>query len=257
MQAVVAVVAASAGFPAAPDTRLNVLYVVADDLRPELPIYGQDFVKAPTLAALAKEALTFDRAFAQFAICNPSRNSFMTGRRPCDTRTWNDLHSFRDYPLSANWTTLPGAFKRAGFNTMGVGKLFHEGQPLNGDGLRSWSDIDVAWNPWAEGGTAARQFYIPSPASCGGNKSDPATGYGNWCPEDVPASGTGAYFADVNATDRALQQLAYGAKARQAGGPPFFVAVGYRRVRFSSRLYLSAFLNLQAARSTPTRPPPP
>ena len=37
-----------------PPKRPNVLYVVVDDLRNELPIYGQDYIHAPNLEALAK-----------------------------------------------------------------------------------------------------------------------------------------------------------------------------------------------------------
>ena len=39
------------------------------------------------------------------AVCSPSRNSFMTGRRPDTTRVWNFLDSFRT--AGANWTTMP------------------------------------------------------------------------------------------------------------------------------------------------------
>ena len=41
----------------------NVLYIVVDDLRPELPSYGITAVHAPNLEALARRALSFDRAY--------------------------------------------------------------------------------------------------------------------------------------------------------------------------------------------------
>lgn len=53
----------------------------------------------------------------------------MTGRRPDSTRTWNFRTNFRASGLDAsgrpgsNWTTLPEAFKRAGYVTTGAGKL--------------------------------------------------------------------------------------------------------------------------------------
>ena len=61
----------------APPGAMHVLYIVSDDLRPELPSYGQDYVKAPNLAKLAARGLTFMHAYCQQSICSPSRNSFM------------------------------------------------------------------------------------------------------------------------------------------------------------------------------------
>jgi hypothetical protein len=60
---------------------LNVLYIVADDLRPQLASYGRGAV-TPHLASLAARGVIFDRAYAQVTVCNPSRVSFMTGRKP-------------------------------------------------------------------------------------------------------------------------------------------------------------------------------
>ena len=81
-------VAASAGSPlpavAAP-ARPNILFIAADDLRPDLGAYGHREAKTPHLDALAKRGVTFDRAYCQQAVCNPSRASVLTGRRP-DTR---------------------------------------------------------------------------------------------------------------------------------------------------------------------------
>jgi hypothetical protein len=74
--------------PAATGTaaaRPNVLYIVSDDLRAELPgaAYGHDNVHAPNLAKLAEESLVFDAAFCNQPVCSPSRNSFMSGKWLC------------------------------------------------------------------------------------------------------------------------------------------------------------------------------
>jgi len=73
----------------APDEAKNVLYMVSDDARPELPMYGQDYIQAPNLAKLAARGLTFMHAYCQQSICSPSRNSFMSGHRPAVTKVWN------------------------------------------------------------------------------------------------------------------------------------------------------------------------
>ena len=81
----------------------NVVHVVYDDFRVDLPIYGQNFIHAPNFVALAARGLTFDRAYCQIAVCSPSRNSFMSGRMPAETEVWNFFNSIREARCS---TTL-------------------------------------------------------------------------------------------------------------------------------------------------------
>ena len=96
---------------------------MADDLRPQLGIYG-DRASTPHLTRLAAEpgAMTFQRAFAQITVCNPSRASVLSGRRPDRTR----IFGF-EAGTPAGWTTLPDFFKKSGYTTLGVGKIWHWG----------------------------------------------------------------------------------------------------------------------------------
>lgn len=73
----------------------NVLYLVFDDLRPDLSFYGQTFMSTPHLQKLADTGTVFTRAYANIAVCAPSRMSFTTGRRPNSTKSWNFLNHFR------------------------------------------------------------------------------------------------------------------------------------------------------------------
>ena len=61
----------------------------------------------------------------QQALCGPSRTSFLTGRRPESTRVFDLKTYWRD--VAGNFTTLPQYFKRHGYFTQGVGKIFHPG----------------------------------------------------------------------------------------------------------------------------------
>lgn len=83
---------------------LNVLFIVVDDLRPEIGAYGYKHAPpTPNLDRFAKTALKFDRAYVQYSFCCPSRNSFMSGRRPSKTKVWNFQDHFREAGIGADW----------------------------------------------------------------------------------------------------------------------------------------------------------
>ena len=120
----------------AEDKKPNVLFIVADDYRPELGCYGSA-ARTPNLDALAKRGLRFDMAFCQQAVCNPSRSSFLTGRRPDTLRQWSNGQHFRE--KNPDVTTMPQWFKENGYVTRDVGKIFHNWHTKEKGDRRSWS----------------------------------------------------------------------------------------------------------------------
>jgi Arylsulfatase A and related enzymes len=101
----------------------NVLFIMVDDLRPQLGCYGDTLVKTPHIDELAKRGTVFNRAYCQMALCNPSRASLLTGLRPEETGVFDLTTHFRDRVPDA--ITLPQLFKNNGWFSQGLYKIFH------------------------------------------------------------------------------------------------------------------------------------
>ncbi|MDP5169014.1 MAG: sulfatase-like hydrolase/transferase, partial [Bacteroidia bacterium] len=64
------------------DFRPNILWLVAEDLSPILPMYGDSTVETPNLSRLAAEGVVYDNFFSPSGVCSPSRAAIATGMYP-------------------------------------------------------------------------------------------------------------------------------------------------------------------------------
>ncbi len=113
--------------------RYNVLLIMADDLRPQLGCYGETQMVTPHIDRLASQGMVFERSYCQQAICAPSRAGLLSGLRPATTGIY-DLNT-RLGDILPNHPTLPQYFKQNGYETISLGKIFHN---VN-DSLKAWS----------------------------------------------------------------------------------------------------------------------
>lgn len=119
------------------DNKKNVLFIIVDDLNTTLGCYGHPVVKTPNIDKLAKSGVKFNHAYSNYAVCGPSRGSFLTGLRPesigiLDNRT----------PLKSvigDRITMPALFRQNGYYTMSLGKVFHGSKDHNDP--NAWDEI--------------------------------------------------------------------------------------------------------------------
>lgn len=78
--------------------------------------------------------LRFERAYCQYALCAPSRWSFLSGLRPEMTRIFEFKTLLRD--RIPDVVFLPQLFRQNGYYTAGMGKVFHDQR--QSDSEKSW-----------------------------------------------------------------------------------------------------------------------
>ncbi|MFA6546867.1 MAG: sulfatase [Limisphaerales bacterium] len=192
--------------------RPNVLFIMADDFRPELATYGSPAV-TPNLDRLAKRTIQFDRAYCQQAVCNPSRSSLLTGRRPGTLRIWSNGTHFRE--LNPDVTTLPLWFKEHGYTTRCVGKIFHNWHTKEKGDPRSWSAPEFLH--YANHGEDDARVSGPLPPNVASPSPRIYTSVPLYECRDVPDE---AYY-DGRVAAEAVRVLA------EVKTGPFFLAVGF------------------------------
>jgi iduronate 2-sulfatase len=188
----------------------NVLFIIADDLRPELGAYGVSAIKTPHIDKIAARGTRFDNAYAQWPVCNPSRASFLTGRYPTQTGVMNNNDYFRrKHP---DFITLPQYFKQHGYASLRTGKIFHGGI----DDQVSWTEggEPVDSNITERGNPNLRRA-APQPSSAEeGTRASSSD-------RIIVLEGNGETHGDYRTATRAIDFL------DRYKDKPFFLAVGF------------------------------
>jgi uncharacterized sulfatase len=179
----------------------NVLYIVADDLNCNLGCYSHTMVKSPNIDRLAARGVRFDRAYCNYPVCNASRTSFLSGRRPDSTGVVDNVTPPRTILKDA--VMLPEHFRNSGYTTIKVGKIFHTGKEF--EDPRSW-DLDIVENSTSKNPPAEQIL------------------------RKQGKSGVVLRADDANTWDGFVARRAAELIEQSAtGDKPFFIAAGFRR----------------------------
>ncbi|MEQ1829265.1 MAG: sulfatase-like hydrolase/transferase, partial [Pirellula sp.] len=104
----------------------NVLFIAVDDLNHWVGHFGRNKqTKTPNIDRLARMGVTFTNAHCAAPICNPSRTALLSGLRPSTTGVYDNSDPFVKAVTSEQ--SLVTQFKKAGYETLGMGKLWHGG----------------------------------------------------------------------------------------------------------------------------------
>ncbi|PYX56535.1 MAG: hypothetical protein DMG73_15270 [Acidobacteria bacterium] len=106
---------------AVPKPRPNVILITMDTVRADhLGCYGASSAQTPTLDALARDGVVFDRAISQVPLTWPSHAAILTGTYPFQ----NGVQDFTGQPLAPRFRSVAQAFKQQGYATGAVVSAF-------------------------------------------------------------------------------------------------------------------------------------
>lgn len=196
----------------------NVLFLIIDDLRPQLRCFGQQQMVTPNIDKLASTGVIFRSNYCQQAVCSPSRTSLLTGRRPDTTQVYDLVKFFRT--TLPDVVTLPQHFKKHGYMSAGVGKVFHE--DLNDPA--SWSvpaDFDTSVEEF-------EQYQSPQSYSQEAERLNQIPTHGLvYGPAFEAVDAPDDNYLDGRIAQEAIRRLRIqGAKQSSS---PFFLAVGFHK----------------------------
>ena len=205
--------------------KYNVLLVVSDDLCTHLSAYGDPLVKTPNVDRLAARGVRFEHAYCQYALCNPSRASFLTGLRPDTIKIYDNAIQFRQ--TTPNAQSLGQTFQKAGYFVARVGKLYHYGVPAqigtNGlDDEPSWAE---RYNPK---GRDIDDFNMIERIALGKDGKSEWQHTANLNQLGATLSRLAADGTDEEQTDGKIANEAIGLLEKHKDAP-FFLAVGFFR----------------------------
>ena len=114
--------------PAESTVRPNILFIAIDDQNDWIGcLNGHPQIQTPHIDQLAERGTVFLNAHCQSPLCNPSRTSLMTSRRPSSTGVYGLSPWFREVDELKQIVSLPQYLRQHGYRALTTGKIYHGG----------------------------------------------------------------------------------------------------------------------------------
>lgn len=221
--------------------RPNVLFIAIDDLNDWIGcLKGHPQALTPNIDRLASRGVLFANAHCASPACNPSRAAVFSGQMPSKTNVWSN-ETKRLMQLHPDMMVLPRAMKRAGYVTLGTGKLLHS-SGLADTIFDRYHNVAQRWSPLTKKSVEytkdelptkktnhpkhtvnahGKTFHLPLNQMPSDRRPERVDGESfDWGPMDVPNHTMG----DMQIVDWSIEQLNAGFSNKS-----FFMGVGFYR----------------------------
>jgi arylsulfatase A-like enzyme len=201
---------------AAPLTRPNVLFILADDLGyGDLSCYGRPDYKTPVLDAFATQGIKFMSAYAAAPVCTPTRCAYITGRYPqrLPVGLEEPLRdtSPPDAGLPPTHPTIASLLKANGYDTSLIGKWHLGWKPEFGPNRHGFDEFFGILS-------GAADYYTHKAADFPGAGTTPGGLPDLW--ENLAPIERAGYLTDL-LSDKAIEFIA------RRHAKPFFLSLQY------------------------------
>ncbi len=126
------------GFLHGAEDRPNILWIIAEDLSPDLACYGTPVVKTPNIDRLATQGVRYTKVFGTSSVCAVNRSSFGTGMYSTSIGAQH-MRTVLKKPLPGKVRPVTEYFREAGYfvsNGSGKGNM---ARPLTKPGKVDWN----------------------------------------------------------------------------------------------------------------------